>query len=61
MSYTAPIQDMMFVMKELAGLQEIAALPGCEEATGETAQAVLAEAAKLCSEVFAPLNARASG
>jgi alkylation response protein AidB-like acyl-CoA dehydrogenase len=57
MSYTAPIKDMMFVMKELAGLEEIAALPGCEEATGETAQAVLAEAAKLCSEVFAPLNA----
>jgi 3-(methylthio)propanoyl-CoA dehydrogenase len=57
MSYTAPIKDMMFVMKELAGLEEIATLPGFEDATAEMAQAVLAESAKFCSEVVAPLNA----
>ena len=27
MSYVAPINDMMFVIKELAGLDEVAALP----------------------------------
>jgi 3-(methylthio)propanoyl-CoA dehydrogenase len=54
--YNAPIHEMLFVMKELAGLDEIAALPGYEEATPETVQAVLEEAAKLCGEVLAPLN-----
>ncbi|RKP52103.1 acyl-CoA dehydrogenase [Trinickia fusca] len=56
MSYTAPIKDMLFVMKELAGLPEVAALPGFEDATVETAAAVLDESAKLCGEVLAPLN-----
>ncbi|QCP50546.1 acyl-CoA dehydrogenase [Trinickia violacea] len=56
MSYTAPIKDMLFVMKDLAGLDDVAALPGFEDATSETAQAVLDEAAKLCGEVLAPLN-----
>jgi 3-(methylthio)propanoyl-CoA dehydrogenase len=55
--YNAPTSDMLFVMKELAGLDEIAALPGYEDATLETVQAVLAEASKLCGEVLAPLNA----
>jgi alkylation response protein AidB-like acyl-CoA dehydrogenase len=57
MSYTAPIKDMLFVMKELAGLEDIATLPGFEDANLDTAQAVLDESAKLCGEVLAPLNA----
>ncbi len=57
MSYTAPIKDMLFVLKELAGLDDIAALPGFEDAGLDTAQAVLEESAKLCAEVLAPLNA----
>jgi alkylation response protein AidB-like acyl-CoA dehydrogenase len=56
MSYTAPIKDMLFVMKELAGLEDIATLPGFEDANLETAQAVLEESAKLCGGVLAPLN-----
>ncbi len=56
MSYSAPIKDMLFVMKELAGLDDIAALPGFEDANLDTAQAVLEESAKLCGEVLAPLN-----
>ncbi|MFM0475425.1 acyl-CoA dehydrogenase [Paraburkholderia strydomiana] len=56
MSYTAPIKDMLFVMKELAGLEQIATLPGFEDANLDTAQAVLEESAKLCGEVLAPLN-----
>ncbi|MFM0315249.1 acyl-CoA dehydrogenase [Paraburkholderia nemoris] len=58
MSYIAPLKDMMFVMKELAGLDRVATLPGFEDATEETAQAVLAEIAKFCGEVVAPLNAQ---
>ena len=56
MSYTAPIRDMLFAMKELAGLETVAALPGSDDATLETAQAVLGESAKLCEQVLAPLN-----
>ncbi len=56
MSYTAPIKDMLFVLHELAGLKQIQQLPGCEEATDETVQAVLEENARFMSEVVAPLN-----
>ncbi len=56
MSYTAPIKDMLFVMHELAGLKAIQQLPGCEEATDETVQAVLEENARFMGEVVAPLN-----
>ncbi len=56
MSYTAPLKDMMFVMNELAGLDAVSQLPGCEDATPDTAEAVLEENAKFCTEVVAPLN-----
>jgi alkylation response protein AidB-like acyl-CoA dehydrogenase len=56
MSYTAPIKDMLFVLRELAGLGEIQQLPGCEEATDDTVRAVLEENARFMSEVVAPLN-----
>ncbi len=56
MSYTAPLKDMAFVMNELAGLEAVSRLPGCEDATPETAEAVLEENAKFCGEVVAPLN-----
>ncbi|MBK5122207.1 acyl-CoA dehydrogenase [Burkholderia sp. R-69980] len=57
MSYVAPIKEMLFVLKELAGIDEIARLPGFEDADADTAQAVLVESAKFCGEVLAPLNA----
>lgn len=56
MSYVAPLKDMLFVMKELAHLDVLSTLPGCEDATPETVEAVLEENARLCSEVIAPLN-----
>ena len=56
MSYAAPLKDMLFVLNELAGLAEVNALPGCEDASPETVEAVLEENAKFCSEVVAPLN-----
>jgi alkylation response protein AidB-like acyl-CoA dehydrogenase len=55
-SYIAPIKDMLFCMKELAGLEEVAKLPGFEDAGLDTAQAVLEECAKLNEGVIAPLN-----
>jgi butyryl-CoA dehydrogenase len=56
MRYVAPVKDMLFVINELAGLAEVNALPGCEDATPETVEAVLEENAKFCGEVVAPLN-----
>jgi alkylation response protein AidB-like acyl-CoA dehydrogenase len=56
MTYRAPINDMLFCMKELAGLENVARLPGFEDAGIETAQAVLEECAKFNEGVVAPLN-----
>ena len=56
MTYTAPLKDMLFVIDELADLDAIAALPGFEDATRDTAQAVLEENARFCQDVVAPLN-----
>ena len=56
MSYRAPVKDMLFVMKELAGIDAVAQLPGFEEAGFDTAQAILEECAKLNEDVVAPLN-----
>ena len=56
MSYVAPVKDMKFVIKELAGLATINQLPGCEDATEETVDAILEENAKFCGAVLAPLN-----
>ena len=57
MTYVAPIDDMLFCMRELAGLEATARLPGLEDAGMETAQAVLHECAKFTQSVVAPLNA----
>ncbi|SOE65201.1 Acyl-CoA dehydrogenase [Caballeronia arationis] len=56
MSYTAPLKDMLFVMRDLADITKVATLPGFEDANLDTAQAVLDEAAKFNGEVLAPLN-----
>src|SRR5512145_2654643 len=55
-AYTAPLKDMRFVLNELAGLAEVAKLPGYGEATPDTVYAILDEASKFASEVLDPLN-----
>ena len=55
-SYRAPLKDMKFVLNELAGLDEVAKLPGYEEATPDTVDAILEEAARFAGEVLDPLN-----
>jgi len=56
MSYQAPLKDMRFVLKELAGLEEVAKLPGYQDATPDTVDAILEEASKFASEVLDPIN-----
>ena len=54
--YIAPLQDMRFVMQELAGLEQVVSLPGCEEASADVVDAILEEAARFAGEVLSPLN-----
>ncbi|MEI6547806.1 MAG: acyl-CoA dehydrogenase family protein, partial [Burkholderiales bacterium] len=56
MSYQAPVKDMMFTIRELAGLAQVRQLPGFSDATDDTVEAVLEEAARFNGEVLAPLN-----
>ena len=54
--YLAPLKDIRFVMQDLAGLDQVVSLPGCEEATPDVVDAILEEAAKFSSGVLSPLN-----
>ncbi len=54
--YIAPLKDIRFVMQELAGLGQVVALPGCEEASPDVVDAILDEAARFAGEVLSPLN-----
>lgn len=54
--YVAPLRDMQFILSELARIDEIATLPGCEEATPDLVAAILEEAGKFAAGVLAPIN-----
>lgn len=54
--YNAPVTDILFTMKAIAGLDAISALPGYADASTDTVQAILEEAGKFAGEVLAPLN-----
>ncbi|SEF27927.1 acyl-CoA dehydrogenase [Variovorax sp. NFACC27] len=56
MSYAAPLKGMLFDIEHLARIEEIAKLPGFEDAGLDTAQAVLEECARFNQDVVAPLN-----
>ena len=54
--YSAPIQDMRFVLNEVVGMDRIVSLPGYDSATPDMVDAILEEANKLASNVLAPIN-----
>ena len=56
MTYKAPLKDMLFNIQHIAGIEQVAQIPGFEEAGFDTAQAVLEECAKFNEGVLAPLN-----
>ncbi len=56
MTYKAPLKDMLFDIQHLANIDQVAQMPGFEEAGFETAQAVLEECAKFNEGVLSPLN-----
>ncbi|MGV6871750.1 acyl-CoA dehydrogenase C-terminal domain-containing protein [Pseudochelatococcus sp. B33] len=55
--YKAPLRDMRFVLHELHGSQELAALKGQEELSTDLIDDVLEQAASFTESVLAPLNA----
>jgi alkylation response protein AidB-like acyl-CoA dehydrogenase len=56
MTYQAPVEDIRFVLKELADLEGVLALPAYAELDEETVDAVMQENARFVEEVVAPLN-----
>ena len=56
MTYVPPTDDMKFALRYLAGFDAVAALPAFADTGLDLADAVIDEAAKLASDVIAPLN-----
>src|SRR3712207_2405380 len=54
--YKAPVEDIMFLLNDVFPIERYNNLPGFADATPDTVEAILEEGAKLCEEVFAPLN-----
>jgi alkylation response protein AidB-like acyl-CoA dehydrogenase len=55
-TYRAPLEEMEFVLNELAGIGQVAELPGFQDAAPDTVAAILGEAAKFAANVLDPLN-----
>ncbi len=55
-SYTAPINDTLYVLNNVLNIDRYNNLPGFEEATPELVEAILGEAAKMCEEIMQPIN-----
>ena len=54
--YSAPLDDMRFVLRHVTDLAALAELPGYEHAEPATVDGILEEAARFFEEQFAPLN-----
>ena len=52
MSYITPLKDMLFDIRHLARIEQVAQLPGFEDAGFETAQAVLEECARFTMDTM---------
>ncbi|MEL7216162.1 MAG: acyl-CoA dehydrogenase [Pseudomonadota bacterium] len=56
MSYTAPIREMQGVLQDVIGIGHYAEMERYADATPETVEAILSEAAKLAQDVISPLQ-----
>ena len=56
MPYRAPVTDFQFLLSHIINFDQVAAAPLFSDATPETVDAILTEAAKLCENTLAPLN-----
>ena len=55
-TYKAPVDDVLFLVNDVFHLERYGNLPGFAEATSDTVEAILREAAKFSEEVLTPLN-----
>lgn len=55
-SYKAPVEDVIFLLRDVFHLERYDNLPGFEDANIETLTAIFSEGAKFCEHVLQPLN-----
>jgi len=55
-SYKAPVEDTLFLLRDVLGYERYGNLPGFAEAPLDTVEVVLGEIGRLAEEVFQPLN-----
>ena len=56
MPYRAPVSDFQFLFTHVVGLDQVTATQRFAEADSDVTDAILAEAAKMCEQVLAPLQ-----
>ncbi len=56
MPYHAPVSELRFLLDTVAGLSRVSATERFAEATGDTADAILTEAGRLCDDAISPLQ-----
>jgi alkylation response protein AidB-like acyl-CoA dehydrogenase len=54
--YKAPVEDTLFVLNDVLGIEKYNNLPGFADATPDLVEAIAGEAARLSEEVLFPLN-----
>ena len=54
--YTAPLDNMKFVLHDVLGAESLSSLPGYEDVSPDLIDSILEEAAKMCEEILFPLN-----
>jgi acyl-CoA dehydrogenase len=55
-TYKAPVDEVLFLLNDVFHLERYGNLPGFADASSDTVEAILREAAKLSEEVLTPLN-----
>jgi alkylation response protein AidB-like acyl-CoA dehydrogenase len=54
--YTAPLENIRFILNEVLGVEKLSELPGYGEFSADLYDQILEEGGKICAEVLFPLN-----